>query len=536
MIKKNILFLVVTIFFYFSTFAHSQVKVYNLDLNTDLKKEQNLKKSLLKDKVFFTFAQNETRSICFAVESSEQIDNLTIDFVIDYNKLTNNEDMKVELFYLKYWYQSGSHTVYNRSISNYVAELLVKDYSLIKVDYDNKINYLKIVDEYNNEKYVEITSKDALFDKKWKINDAKNLSRLSLSKNAQLNIFSDIKIGKNVLPGFYKANFNIYSNDKIIHTVPIVINILDIALGEPVSSTAIYYRAKINTGYIQGVGSEEKSIFQYESEMQDLIDHGVQFPTIHQRFITLNLELNIRKKLNFNTQYIYYLDGTGKPSSKSDYKSLAKRVKRIVKISRHYGYENIHIHGIDEARGDILTSERRAFEVVQSSGGKVFKACYDDALALVGDLLDTPILYAPNNENQTPMWKSKGKRVYAYGNPQVGIEDYSLNRRQFGFYLFANGFDGSMPYAYQHGFNNIWNDYDHEFRDHNFTYPLTNGLVSTVQWKGYREGVNDLRYVKYLIDNKNYDADKLKIEILEMLKNDESCDAIRSLLIKKILT
>jgi hypothetical protein len=156
-------------------------------------------------------------------------------------------------------------------------------------------------------------------------------------------------------------------------------------------------------------------------------------------------------------------------------------------------------------------------------------------LSLVGDLLDTPILYAPNNENQLPIWKSKGKRVYAYGNPQVGIEDYSLNRRQFGFYLFANGFDGSMPYAYQHGFNNIWNDYDHEFRDHVFTYPLTSGLVPTVQWKGYREGVNDLRYVKYLINNKNYDVDKLRSEIMTLLNKDESCDRIRFFLIKKIL-
>jgi hypothetical protein len=383
MFDKNIIlkfFLVFTFFFSIPEYVYGSIKIYTLELNTDLIKEKNYKKNIIKNDILLEIAQNETRPFCFVLESDNNIQDLTVDFEIDEIINANTDNIKAELFYLKYWYQSGAHTVYNRGVSNYVAELLVKDYSLVNVDYENKKNYLKITNEFGAEQYVDISTKDILFNQNWIINDKVSLLPYSLPKNTEINLFSDIRVGENVESGLYKANFVVSSGKKIIQKVPILINVLDMKLDDPALSTAIYYRAKLNTGYIRGVGSEEKSPRQYELEMKDLIDHGVQFPTIHQRFITLNLELFIRKKLNFDTQYIYYLDGTGKPKTKSDYKSLAERVKRIVKISKHYGYGGIHIHGIDEARGDLLASERRAFEVVQSSGGKVFKACYDDAL------------------------------------------------------------------------------------------------------------------------------------------------------------
>ena len=56
-----------------------------------------------------------------------------------------------------------------------------------------------------------------------------------------------------------------------------------------------------------------------------------------------------------------------------------------------------------------------------------------------------------------------------------------------------------MDYAYQHGFHHVWNDFDDQtYRDHNFTYPTVNGIVPTVQWEGFREAVNDVRYLTTL--------------------------------------
>ena len=56
-----------------------------------------------------------------------------------------------------------------------------------------------------------------------------------------------------------------------------------------------------------------------------------------------------------------------------------------------------------------------------------------------------------------------------------------------------------MTFAYQYAYGHIWNDFDSEnFRDHCFAYPTANGVVGTLQWEGFREGVDDVRYITTL--------------------------------------
>ncbi len=61
-----------------------------------------------------------------------------------------------------------------------------------------------------------------------------------------------------------------------------------------------------------------------------------------------------------------------------------------------------------------------------------------------------------------------------------------------------------MDWAYQSGFGNIWNDFDNpDYRDEVFAYPTTDGVIDTIQWEGFREGVNDIRYLSTLLDTIN---------------------------------
>ena len=57
-----------------------------------------------------------------------------------------------------------------------------------------------------------------------------------------------------------------------------------------------------------------------------------------------------------------------------------------------------------------------------------------------------------------------------------------------------------MDYAYQHSFGHIWNDFDHaHYRDHVFAYPTVNGVIDTLEWEGFREGADDVRYLATLM-------------------------------------
>lgn len=92
-----------------------------------------------------------------------------------------------------------------------------------------------------------------------------------------------------------------------------------------------------------------------------------------------------------------------------------------------------------------------------------------------------------------------GHRAFCYAYPQVGNEEPETYRRNFGLALWRAVFDGAMDYAYQHSFGHIWNDFDDKtYRDHVFAYPTVDGVVDTVEWEGFREAVDDVRYVTTL--------------------------------------
>jgi len=110
------------------------------------------------------------------------------------------------------------------------------------------------------------------------------------------------------------------------------------------------------------------------------------------------------------------------------------------------------------------------------------------------------VLAGPPDPEEAAKFHSVGSRVFCYANPQVGPEEPETFRRNYGLLLWKAGFDGAMDYAYQHGFGHVWNDFDStHYRDHNFAYPTVNGVVGTVQFEGYREACDDVRYLATLL-------------------------------------
>ena len=87
-----------------------------------------------------------------------------------------------------------------------------------------------------------------------------------------------------------------------------------------------------------------------------------------------------------------------------------------------------------------------------------------------------------------------------YANPQVGVEEPLTYRRNFGLLLWKAGYDGTMNFAYQYAFDHMWNDWDEEgHRDHVFVYSTIDGVIDTVAWEGFREAVDDVRYMSTLL-------------------------------------
>ena len=91
-----------------------------------------------------------------------------------------------------------------------------------------------------------------------------------------------------------------------------------------------------------------------------------------------------------------------------------------------------------------------------------------------------------------------------------------------------------MNYAYQHAADDIWNDFDHDrYRDHVFAYPTSDGVIDTVQWEGFREAVDDVRYADKLAELIGAEAARNYLSVL--IDTDVSSAEKRNRVVNRIL-
>ena len=93
--------------------------------------------------------------------------------------------------------------------------------------------------------------------------------------------------------------------------------------------------------------------------------------------------------------------------------------------------------------------------------------------------------------------KKGNKLVMSYNSPQAGVEEPVTYRNNYGINLIKVGADGAINYAYQTGF--CWNDFvSPTFRPHVMAYPTIEKPIPTIQWEGWRQAVNDVRFLTLL--------------------------------------
>jgi len=442
----------------------------------------------------------------------------------------------VDLRLVKAWYRSGEGTLSNQGRTVLLPGLLLKDDALVQVDARRAKNFLR-VSVAGKPRLLDISSPGGTrFPDNAVFEDSADLRPFSLAAGRNQQVWGTVHVPEGARPGSYQGTVDLTVAGKLRRRIGITLEVLDIALREPLVEYAIYYRARLAPQGDKVPGSEVKDARQYARELADLRDHGIGYPTVNQGDRFFGQALGLRKEAGLPTDKLYQLDGTGRPATAKQLEQLQDRVGEIARTARARGFGDVYFHAVDEASGDALRGERPAMTAVHAAGGKLFVACYDDAVGTVGDLLDRPILSGPFKPQQVEKWHRQGKLVFSYGNPQVGIEDPNLYRKNYGFGLWCAGYDGAMPYAYQHAFGNIWNDFDDaEFRDHVFAYPTTSGVVDTIEWEGFRSAVDDVRYLATLLNLKKMPPDAGRNWLCPRVDATLDMTAIRQQIIEKIL-
>ena len=406
----------------------------------------------------------------------------------------------VDVYAVKSWYQAG-RSIADRSHKMLVPELLLKDSDLVRVDLQEQQNYLRSTAEDGTETYLLCSGKTGDNLAGVRPIDADELQPVDVKANTLRPFWIRLHIPPDAAPGLYEGSVS-FTTPAGSQDIPLRVTVHPFELAPSPLIYSIYYRATLAADGNPTITSERRSEEQYRAELEDMRDHGVLYPTNYEGWSGDRLQrmLEIRQEVGLPTEAFYNLGrGTGSTTDPQELATLKADVAKWIELCEGFGYEQVYFYGIDEARGDRLAAQRATWKAVQEAGGKTFVACYTKTFEAMGSLLNCAVLAGRPNPEERAKWHSVDSHAFTYAYPQVGNEEPETYRRNFGLVLWRAGFDGAMDYAYQHGFGHVWNDFDStSYRDHNFSYPTVNGVVGTVQWEGFREAVDDVRYAATL--------------------------------------
>lgn len=477
----------------------------------------------LTNEIFISACPGEYEAASFVVRAEEDITGLEVsssDLVLESTPqptptptvsppsiLSDDVDIRV----VKCWYQSGE-LIYDTDSKLLCPELLLKDEKMITAT-DGE-NYLRI--NSPTPTYIHISHRTPCAPQPaWAceipitelpVKDSDTLQPVDIPGGTNRQFWVLIHLPEDIPSGNYQGfiNLDIPAMPGSGAQLTLKIEVLPIELSSPFIEYSLYYRGCLTED--GSISSEDKTEEQLRAELDNMLAHGVANPNVYRQdsfpgvhpcdwtdWPVLGQVLDIRNEIGMDNLSLYYL-GIG--SCQGDYEKLKEAVSNLKPFVNGYGVQNLYIYVADES-----VPPREKVHKVHEGGGLAFASGSSGAHEPNADILDLVVDGSDPDPDFAALLHSYGNRIASYNNPQVGIERPETYRRNYGLLLWQNDYDAAMDYAYQHSMNNIWNDFDSTLcRDHAFAYPTMDGVIDTIQWEGWREGVDDIRYLTTLFE------------------------------------
>jgi len=392
----------------------------------------------------------------------------------------------VDLRQVVCWYQAGWANVY-ADARTLVPELLLRDGSLIEVDYvarENKLHFEGFP------------------------TDAETLQPLDLRAFESRQFWVTFHPPAGTAPGEYRGIFKVRCAGTVLATIPVRLVVYPFALKPPVLSYSLYYRLRPSQ-----TGDPRATMQRMAEDLRNQVEHGINMPCTYvgsepleaggPKMQTLEELTRVYRELGLRDHpLILVTTAIGRQSDPEQLERIRGMVRELVAWARRRGYSDVYLQAIDEGGNDVLRAERPAMQAVHEAGGKVFVACGVDYFDAAGDLLDMPVLGGALVPEVARKARALGHRVFSYANPQAGVEAPQTYRRNYGLKLWAAGYSGGFNYEYQsHEIEKAYDDFrDGHYRNHTMAYPAHGRPIDTRQWEGWREAVDDVRYLSTLLE------------------------------------
>ena len=434
---------------------------------------------------------------------------------------------KIDLKTVKVWYQCGN------AWTSYFAdpglrlcpELLLNDEDLIKVDTKKVGNYARLTETDGTVHYQWLSAPHPLDSRveglgwhsisidsafccmKPNFADAPNHQGVTLNRGEYKQLFITAEVGKETKAGLYRGELRAKSLElgaKSLATIPIVLRVLDFELPEP----KCYFDVEknFNTWFCEYVGAdvclalnggdEKLAKRQIVAILSDFVRHGEIIPGYHET--ATHPEYGRAAGMVFDDRSMFICGGQYIEGTRAEMRYDARRKRE--RLEKEFGPGHYYCGWGDEYGLQVLRCIRDMVKIYHEEGFRfpINSGAGYDAAGYLADVWWPPVNPDSSSAKMTFRYNQLGGDGYFgwYASQHVGNENPAFNRRQYGFGPYRAGFSSNFNYAHHlQEWNDIGTDY---YKPMMFVYGVYSGCIDTLQWEGFREGLDDIRYATKL--------------------------------------
>ncbi len=410
--------------------------------------------------------------VSFLLHCPGALDNLTVEVEL--------EGFEADVRWVKWWWVSGQ-TYYDNKHPAWVPNLLVHDFDIVKSYHDQPCE-----NEWQECPY-----------------DPPTLKPMSVPETGigyTQQVWLTLRSWETIPAGEHWGKVVVTSDNSKRLEIPIKFYLWPFELQEPKIQYSVDYRGQLVPDRDPPpISSEQKTPVQFKAEHKNMLRHGITNPIIPQGAAgDLPQVLGLRLSAGVDNRKLLTQGG---------YQGMPGNLRWF----KQWGVEKVYVYGPNESNAEDIKGLLPKWRASQDSGAGVWGFLnftgFEDHIEDAVDIAVFGWMPGQNVAEVVRKLQARGIEAWAYGQPQTGMIEPTLYRRNNGVRLWAYGFNGSMPYAFQHVFGggHAWDDFAEVkrnpksiWRSHMFTYPTTTGCVDTLSYEGHAAGIVDVRYLTTL--------------------------------------
>lgn len=425
----------------------------------------------------------------------------------DFEKLSFKVDLpgippeNIDVKYLHAWYQDGGK--WSRKDAP-VAKGKLPAVDLLVND-----------PEFSNRRFdlaTPLTSDDGK--KVIPVKDAASLLPCKLAAGTNQQLIITLNTKNRIAPGLYRGSVVISEKNEEIGKIPFFVRIIPHTLPLPTTRYdlnkrlvySVYYWGHLTDKKITGIDRHFLNRQRYTAEMRNLAAHNVTSPaftwyhsTMYGNQKLVKEALEIARANGMCDQDIYFgMSGDTDSRTPSQLAALKKRVEKLIATVRSTGVTgNIYFYCRDEqSTQKEFEVQYKAMETMHNAGAKLWVSAFPAVFPFLKGRVDQVNCFGTSSAKETAKWHGEQTLAWNYGAPFGGEPDPSVYRRNYGFMLWHNNYDGICDYCYRDPFKKDANKQPNAYmRSWGFVYPTIDGVIDTISWEGQREAADDVRVI-----------------------------------------